>query len=109
MDDSFGKLKTYKSSYEDITQDIKDWKIKLDKIFLGKSEFAENIANWVYDKELTIDTWKRFLPIFQKIEELVYYYSNREHTALKGERSMLPTIRICLLDKIKIFLRNFFK
>lgn len=107
--DELDGLKTYNSMLKDITDDINSWTIQIERIFIKKSEFAKNIEEWIYDNELNIDIWKRFLPIFNKIEDIIGNYSkDNVINILNNKQVPYISSKLCLFDKIKLFIRNLF-
>lgn len=90
---------------------IKEWddiKSSIVFPFLTKIEFAKNIEEWKYDNELTIDVWKRFLPIFNKIEELINDYNKNNINILKDELVYISK-PISLLNKILFSIKKYLK
>lgn len=106
------KLKIFDKNYQELKEPIKK-----EKIFT-KDDFAEDIIFWFLKKEIwwrknlfyndpSEETWKRFLPIFKSLSEIINEWQGNENLNINEN---LKTIKEknTILNKITLFLKSFF-
>ncbi len=105
--DKKSSLRIFDSKYDNVTNTTEWWNIQWDIQFISKTEFAKNIGKWIYNKVINIKVWKRFLPVFNKIDEIVWNYSI--NISKESFNNNIKYHKVTLIQKLFNHLKNFFK